>query len=447
MKRLLLAVLILAGSALGIKYPEMMFNRAWHGDTIPDSLYITAGTANALNWDTLKLKVGWGLLLSWAAPDTGTLTASFSNLHDSFPAWRDMSDSLAAVSASATDTLAFHHDDTTDIHHALNAKYVRTDSLGSWSGALRLLDKGPSAMDTKLDSLNVEAVLARFTDTLRAAYVAGDGSKLTNLPGVTSDTFLLDYLMLNRGTYAGNGDTVGLDSTVLKLWGTTNWLPVHGKAEDAAHADSSDVTAALQGQDTTALQGVIHDTADVVRGEIDDTVATLGYAPLIGAGTDSLGNYAVVQAARLRGALTGNVTGTADSAGGAARLGGLAGTAYVPKTDSVLLSASSGRVSWDLANGGSGFLTMTSACTLNLPTNLTPGRVVTLTLVQDSTGSRLATWAAGWKFCGDTATTGYATAAPTLTATGYPTFAGDVFTWLCARGCMIFLGFSPAVIP
>ena len=147
--------------------------------------------------------------------------------------------------------------------------------------------------------------------------------------------------------------------------------------------------------------------------------------------------------AATRATLAANAT----NAYNADSLGHVVASGYVKKSDSTLLSISSGRVSWDLANGGSAFLTMTSNCTLNLPTNITPGRLATLTLIQDSTGSRLATWASGWKFCGDTATTGYATAAPTLTATGYPTYAGDVFMWLGAKGYMVFLGFSPAVLP
>jgi hypothetical protein len=103
---------------------------------------------------------------------------------------------------------------------------------------------------------------------------------------------------------------------------------------------------------------------------------------------------------------------------------------------------------WDLALGGCATLTMTGNDTLLNPTNVVNGTKVQLFLVQDSTGSRLMTWSSHYRFPGDTATTGVATAAPTLTATGYPTFAGDLFEFLCYGDSMLyFCNFVPAVKP
>jgi hypothetical protein len=321
----------------------------WYLDSV-----VAAGPS--ATWDSMKLKVGWGLSLAWTAPDTATLTVkradldtayashlyedtasaalarrdtltagwgittkgrpvgddtvivNATSLNDSFPTWADMDDTVGAhshnpviagygieihddtaghdrvsfdsggvrawiegVAGTGTDTTAFHHDDTTDINHSLNAKFVRTDSLGSWSGFLRLLDKGPSAMDTKLDSLNVEAVLARFTDTLRAAYIAGDGSKLTNLPGVTPDTFLLGYGMANTGQYVRQGDSIGVDAGFKPSNATLADSSVaSGRVGGMSGADLLDSIAAidsvgkagwagsLQGQDTTALKSLKH---------------------------------------------------------------------------------------------------------------------------------------------------------------------------------------------
>jgi hypothetical protein len=217
-------------------------------------------------------------------------------------------------------------------------------------------------------------------------------------------------------TWSGDTGTIAVDSSLT--------FPHAGDAQT------------LQGQDTTALWN-----AKTLQGKDTTALFAAKTAAKIATDGDSAKVWGMTSPSTQGWMTGGSATTNADS------LGHVAAAGYVTKSDSVLLTASSGRVSWDLANGGSAFLTMPSACTLNLPTNITPGRIVTLTLIQDSTGSRPAVWASGWKFCGDTATTGYATAAPTLTATGFPTYAGDVFTWLCARGYMIFLGFSPAVLP
>ena len=113
-----------------------------------------------------------------------------------------------------------------------------------------------------------------------------------------------------------------------------------------------------------------------------------------------------------------------------------------------VLSVASGRTAWNIALGGVAILTLTSNDTLNNPTNMVNGRRYSLTVVQDSTGSRTLTWSSHYRFPGDTATTGYATAAPTLTATGFPTFAGDIFEFLCLNDSMLyFTNFVPAVLP
>jgi hypothetical protein len=213
----------------------------------------------------------------------------------------------------------------------------------------------------------------------------------------------------------------------------------------------------------------------------------------------------VVSATRFRGAFIGNVTGVADTAihlrgnkvdtstvctgnaassdtchGGAARattaanatnaynadsLGHMAAarrctTATTPDSTTRLcgdglyryrgawnlpqtLTVSSGRTSWNVALGGAASLTLTSNDTINNPTGLVNGTMLTLTVRQDSTGSRLLAWSSHYRFCGDTASTGLATAAPTLTATGW---GGDMFSFLVTNDSMLrFMSFSPAI--
>ena len=66
-------------------------------------------------------------------------------------------------------------------------------------------------------------------------------------------------------------------------------------------------------------------------------------------------------------------------------------------------------VAWDAGLGAYAKLTLGGNRTLSAPTNLVNGRIYTLELIQDATGSRTVTWNAAFVWSGATA--------PTLTTT------------------------------
>lgn len=67
-------------------------------------------------------------------------------------------------------------------------------------------------------------------------------------------------------------------------------------------------------------------------------------------------------------------------------------------------------IDWDTSSGAAAVVTLEGNRTMNAPTNLAPGRVYTLKIIQDGTGSRTITWNAVFDWAGGTA--------PTLTTTG-----------------------------
>jgi hypothetical protein len=141
--------------------------------------------------------------------------------------------------------------------------------------------------------------------------------------------------------------------------------------------------------------------------------------------------------------VAGALHAKSDSAYNSDSLGHKAAAAYQVKADTQTLTVSSGRTAWNVANGSRATVTMPSADTMSKPTGLVNGQLVTLAIRQDSTGSRLMAWDYHFRFCGDTASAGYATAAPTLTATGW---GGDLFTFLVSNDSFLyFQNFSPAV--
>jgi hypothetical protein len=104
----------------------------------------------------------------------------------------------------------------------------------------------------------------------------------------------------------------------------------------------------------------------------------------------------------------------------------------------VLTDAST--VAWDMALGGCAKVTLGGNRTMGNPTNIVNGTKVQLFVIQDSTGSRTLTWGSHYKFCGG--------AAPTLTATGWPTPGGDLFEFVCYSDTLLyFANFCPALWP
>jgi hypothetical protein len=66
-------------------------------------------------------------------------------------------------------------------------------------------------------------------------------------------------------------------------------------------------------------------------------------------------------------------------------------------------------ITWDVGSSPVAKVTLGGNRTLSAPTNSASGQFISLTVIQDATGSRLLTWNSAYEFTGDTA--------PTLTTT------------------------------
>ena len=199
--------------------------------------------------------------------------------------------------------------------------------------------------------------------------------------------------------------------------------PLVGNASSASLLQTKDTTAlwnakTVQGKDTTAL----------FAAKTATKIATNG---------DSAKVWGMTSPSTQGWITGGSATTNADS------LGHKAAVKYQVISDTQTLAVSSGRTAFNVSLGSRATVTMTSNDTMSKPTGLVNGQLVTLAVRQDSTGSRRMTWDYHFRFCGDTASTGYATAAPTLTATGW---GGDLFTFLVSNDSFLyFQNFSPAV--
>jgi hypothetical protein len=75
-------------------------------------------------------------------------------------------------------------------------------------------------------------------------------------------------------------------------------------------------------------------------------------------------------------------------------------------------------ITWDVGSSPVAKVTLGGNRTLSAPTNSASGQFISLTVIQDATGSRLLTWNSAYEFTGDTA--------PTLTTTASK---ADVFVF------------------
>lgn len=78
------------------------------------------------------------------------------------------------------------------------------------------------------------------------------------------------------------------------------------------------------------------------------------------------------------------------------RIGGISGGSYQA------LKIESGNVLWDLDKKPVAIVVLTGNVTIPNPTSMVAGLIYRLTVVQDSTGSRLITWGSNFKFSGGT---------------------------------------------
>jgi len=318
---------------------------------------------------------------------------------------------------------------------------VDSGTVGTW-GDLRWLSLlGKAADATGADSADL-AKLARDADSL-------DGH---------AASYFATAAAAAKAQDTANRALAGPDTVGTRSFGGGIWLALAGKAADASGADSADVgvvSRSCTGNAATAS------TAAANTG-LWKMLDTTYFVKTTGTGADSTGNHLVVQATRFRGALTGDVTGTADSAVAAGRATKIASdgdsakvwTMTSPSTQGWLAAAGGGggggdstwlipqtltdgaTISWNIASGGQAKVMLGGNRTLANPTNVSNGKHYTLKLIQDGTGTRTLTWGANYRFPG--------AVAPTLTATR---MLADIFTFLSDEDSLLFCtgaGFSYA---
>ena len=318
-------------------------------------------------------------------------------------------------------------------------------------------------------------------------------SRIWLINPVSGDT----YAYIDSSGYHGNGANLdslpdAVDSAVVEsIAGSLIGDSIAGKVDTGSAANTAPNADLLQGQDTTALwnaktlQGkdtlalkqqiptcditdlttsssstymrLAPDGSFGVKWDGTDSTGKSGWAGrLQGQDTTALWNAKTLQTKDTTALFAAKTAAKIASNGDSAKVWGMTTPStqgwmtgggssfsdtmwYTPQT----LTVSSGRTAWNGALGGRATVTMTSADTMSKPTNMVNGRLVTLAVCQDSTGGRLMAWDYHFRFCGDTASAGYATAAPTLTATGW---GGDLFTFLVSNDSFLyFQSFSPAV--
>ena len=216
----------------------------------------------------------------WSRHFRGHYCASPKAAGDSWilvPAWY-LDSCLFALGSAATDPDAFHHDDTTDIHHTIYANEVRGRQgifgYNQTISAASLASFGlkPGAFAKFSVSADSDSVYLDITGDISAKRVKGTQVYL----GDTTET---ESLAVSHHTVAAmiSGGIVGQESVKYsdtsgvskKTIGATAWAP--GKllagtgisltpsgdsttvASTVLANDSSTVTASLQGKDTTAL--------------------------------------------------------------------------------------------------------------------------------------------------------------------------------------------------
>lgn len=333
--------------------------------------------------------------------------------------------------------------------------------------------------DTNWSNKDSFACTRGYADRVIGAYGWTDTSLTTGWGLILTWDSLVGTMVVDSNTvetwlhgFTDWTDTQARD-TASRALSLAVWDSINGGA--AADSDFVRVTADSGRFGLATISGTAYPADSGNNGEVLTTngagVASWAAAPAGGDSTWLYGTFTdSVNSAKFIGPLTGDVSGssgsctgnaaTADSSkGGAARATLAANATNAYNADSLgnkpavayqtivvdTLAEASGNVAVDLANGHIKFLTMTTDDTLLNPTNLINGSTVKLILMQDGDGSSLMTWSSHFRFCGDTATVGYATAAPTLTATA---LAGDIFEFLCLNDSMLyFQNFLPAVLP
>jgi hypothetical protein len=364
MKRFLLLTLMMFGLSFGAGYSRLVFSvGGFHGDTLPDSVYVSrhemTTAIGATAWDTLKFVMGWGMSDSFIG-DTVVLFVDAVDLHDSFPTWQDMADSIAAGGGGGLDTA--YRDTIQMARDTANAALVAGDSgIAAADSALTAADSALTAADSAITASD-------------SALTASDSALTASDSAITAADSAIT--IADSALTASDSVLTAADSA---LAASDSALTV---ADSALNASDSALTAA----------GTALDTASAALAK--DSVGKAGWA--------AASNHADTS-----DACTGNAAtaGTADTtAGGAARATLAANATNAYNADSLghyppahyafvvydtLTDADS--IAWNLAIGSTAQVTLTANRVLRTPTNQVAGMNYTLLVIQDGAGARTLT--------------------------------------------------------
>jgi len=306
-----------------------------------------------------------------------------------------------------------------------------------------------AAAETSSAPATVPDYISKFNILVGRIIIKKSASTFTNITSAWASTFAnspvtshndlaglndADYKHLTAAEYAAL-DTAswaallqGKDTTALfnakTLQGKdTTW--VKSQAGNASTLQGKDTTAlfnakTLQTKDTTWVKSQAGN-ATTLQGK--DTTALWNAKTLQGKDTTALFNAKTAakiasngDSAKVWGMTSPTTQGWMTGGGGATYTDTMW---FAPQ---VLSDGST--INWNLASGGQATVTLGGNRTIANPTNVRNGRLYSLTIIQDSTGTRLLTWGANYHTPGGVD--------PVLSAGGYSTPDVDIFQFI---GC------------
>ena len=212
--------------------------------------------------------------------------------------------------------------------------------------------------------------------------------------------------------------TIWLDTTSA----TTPTLKYYDGADDISLATLDHSANTVNWLDSTVVFDIVGDTTPQLGGQLDVN----GNA--IGNGTEELIKFVETASAVNEFTITNNTTGNnpiLSATGDDTNIGidiTTKGTGLIKFNDGAYNADATltdgATITWDVGSSPVAKVTLAGNRTLSAPTNSASGQFISLTVIQDATGSRLLTWNSAYEFTGDTA--------PTLTTTASK---ADVFVF------------------
>jgi hypothetical protein len=212
--------------------------------------------------------------------------------------------------------------------------------------------------------------------------------------------------------------TIWLDTTSA----TTPTLKYYDGADDISLATLDHSANTVNWLDSTVVFDIVGDTTPQLGGQLDVN----GNA--IGNGTEELIKFVETASAVNEFTITNNTTGNnpiLSATGDDTNIGidiTTKGTGLIKFNDGAYNADATltdgATITWDVGSSPVAKVTLAGNRTLSAPTNSASGQFISLTVIQDATGSRLLTWNSAYEFTGDVA--------PTLTTTASK---ADVFVF------------------